>query len=303
MTTLKANINTANCLGDPDLRNAVVQADQKSAGLEKKLKLASQQVLDMSARNPAINPASTSTIERDLRDQVHKLNVDVQKLNNYVMVLTQQRDTAIGETTEAKSKGEEVYRQLQDLQAVGGNNGTPAATIAQYQANLAQKDETIKDLRIKFDKKTALANQLQQEGNQEISQRNEKIQQLELDATNNNQIFASLQQRISSLELDVAAKKSEVQNRDARIQEMNRRQPATIGVASSTQIEALKKELKAEKDKYLLDVNDLKNKLDAQSAMKRRRKSNSRKPSNRETISSLRRLQSANVSASRRLMT
>ncbi|KAI4958542.1 hypothetical protein J4E86_004146 [Alternaria arbusti] len=269
MTTLKASINTANCLGDPDLRNALVQADQKSAGLEKQLKLASQQVLDMSARNPAINPPSASTIERDLRDQVHRLNVNVQKLNNHVMVLTQQCDTAIGETTEAKSKGEEVYRQLQDLQTVGGNNGTPAATIAQYQADLAEKNKAIKDLQDTNDSQTDLIGRYHQEGIQEIDQRDQKIQQLETDATHNiqtiqtnRQTITVLQQRIISLEHDVAAKKTECQKLDARIQALSSGQPAIIDAASSTQIVALKKEFQAEKDNYTLKVVELKIKID-----------------------------------------
>ncbi|KAI4621703.1 hypothetical protein J4E80_004073 [Alternaria sp. BMP 0032] len=276
ITTLKANINTANCLGDPDLRNALVQADQKSAGLEKQLKLASQQVLDMSASNPAINPPSVSSIDRNLQDQVHKLNADVQKLNNQVMILTQERDTAIRETTEAKSKGEAVYRQLQDLQAVGGNNGTPAATIAQYQANLAQKDQSIKD-------QTDLIGRYRKEGIQEIDRRDQKIQQLESDATHNSQTIQTnqqtitgLQQRIISLEKDVAAKKTECQTLDTRIQALSRGQPAIVDAASSTQIgalkkdndslknenDSLKKEVEAEKGRCSLKVVELKIKID-----------------------------------------
>jgi len=282
MNTLKASINTANCLGDPDLRNALVQADQKSAGLEMKLKLASQQV-SMLASNPAINPPSVSTIERKLRDQVHNLGVEVQKLNNHVMVLTQQRDTAIGETTEAKSKGEEVYRQLQDLQAVGGNNGTPAATIAQYQVDLAEKNKSIKDLQDTNDSQTDLIGRYRHEGIQEIDRRDQKIQQLEWEATHNSQTIqtnqqtiTALQQRIISLENDVAAKKTECHNPDTRIQALSRGQPAIIDATSSTQIgalkkdndslknenDSLKKEVQAEKGKYTLKVVELKIKID-----------------------------------------
>ncbi|KAI4631221.1 hypothetical protein J4E83_002752 [Alternaria metachromatica] len=283
MTTLKASINTANCLGDPDLRNALVQADQKSAGLEKQLKLASQQVLDMSARNPAINPPSTSTIERDLRDQVHTLSVDVQKLNTHVTVLTKERDTAIGETTEAKSKGEEVYRQLQHVQAAGSTNGTPAATIAQYQADLAEKNKSIKDLQDTNDSQTDLIGRYRHEGIQEIDRRDQKIQQLEWDATHNSQTIqtnqqtiTALQQRIISLENDVAAKETKCQNLDTRIQALSHGQPAIIDAASSTQIgalkkdndslkndnDSLKKEVQAEKEKYTLKVVELKIKID-----------------------------------------
>ncbi|KAI4919311.1 hypothetical protein J4E85_009572 [Alternaria conjuncta] len=276
MTTLKANINTANCLGDPDLRNALVQADQKSAGLEKKLKLASQQVLGMSARNPAINPPSTSTVERDLRDQVHKLNVNVQTLNNKVMLITQERDEAISATTEAKSKGEAVYSQLQNLQAVGSNNGTPAATIVQYQADLTQKDQSIKKLHDQNDSQAILINRYHQEGIQEIDRRDQKIQQLESGATHNSQTITVLQQRIVSLENDVAAKETKCQNLDTRIQALSHGQPAIIDAASSTQIgalkkdndslkndnDSLKKEVQAEKEKYTLKVVELKIKID-----------------------------------------
>ncbi|KAI4649454.1 hypothetical protein J4E93_003774 [Alternaria ventricosa] len=258
IATLRSSVNTANGLGDPDLRNALVQADEKSAGLEKKLKLASQQVLVL-ASNPAINPPSVSSIDRNLQDQVHKLNVNVQGLNTQVIFLTQERDTAIRETTEAKSKGEAVYRQLQDLQAVGSNNGAPAATIAQYQADLAQKDQTIKD-------QTDLIGRYRQEGIQEIDRRDQKIQQLKSDATHNSQTIQTnqqtitvLQQRIISLEKDVAAKKTECQTLDTRIQALNRGQPVIIDAASSTQIGALKKEnesLKNENDSLKKDVEE-----------------------------------------------
>jgi len=268
LATLKSSINAANALGDPDLRNALVQADEKSAGLEMKLKIASQQV-SMLASNPATKPPSVSIIERTLRDQVHNLSVDVQTLNNQVMVITQQRDEVISATTEAKSKDEEVYRQLQHLQAVGNNNGTPAATIARYQTDLAQKNQSIKELQDKNDSQTNLINRYHQEGIREIDRRDQKIQRLESDATNNSrtiqtnqQTITGLQQRIVSLENDVAAKKTECQNLDTRIQALSRGQPVILDAASSTQIGALKKEVQAEKDRCTLKVVELKIKID-----------------------------------------
>lgn len=342
IATLNSTINTANSLGYSDLRNDLARADEKSAGLEKNLKLASQQVLDMLAKlkqmedekaddntkcerekarlrrritnleggkaddektcednkrqlrekvtelekalekatqtqgsqssaatgNTATSLQSVATIEADLRDQVHNLSENVQALNTQVATLTQERDTAIGETTEAKSKGEAVYRALQDLNAKG-NSGAAAATIAQYQRESVQKDQSIQNLQIENNNQTILISRLRQEGGQEISRRDQKIQQLELDAINssqtiqkNQQTIASLQQRISSFENDVAAKKSECQKLNTSIQALSRGQPVTIDAASSTQIEALKKDVQAEKDKYLLNVVDLKNEID-----------------------------------------
>ncbi|KAI4946454.1 hypothetical protein J4E91_007142 [Alternaria rosae] len=350
IATLKSTVNTANGLGYSDLRNDLARADEKSAGLEKNLKLALQQVPDMLAKlkqtedekaddntkcerekarlrqritnleggkaddektcednkrqlrekvtelekalekatqtqgsqssaatgNTATNLQSVATtIEADFRDQVHNLSENVQALNTQVATLTQERDTAIGETTEAKSKGEAVYCALQDLNAKD-NSGAAAATIAQYQRESVQKDQSIQNLQTENNNQTILISRLRQEGGQEISRRDQKIQQLELDATNssqtiqkNQQTIASLQQRISSLENDVAAKKSEYQELNTSIQALSRGQSVTIDAASSTQIEALKKDneslkkdVQAEKDNYLLKVVDLKNEID-----------------------------------------
>jgi chromosome segregation ATPase len=224
-----------------------------------------------------------STVDKDLRDQIESLTKNIlekaatttmlsaevtalkgqvqsckaqeQSLTTQVATLTQERDTASGETAAAKSKGEAVWSELQQLKAAESSNDTAAALIA-------QKEVAINTLKTHNNNLETLKDRLLREGKQEIGQREGVILQLKSDAVTSKQTIQSLQQRIISIETELAAKKREIEQFNTRNQNQGQSQQAAIDAASATKLEALKRELQAEKDKYILTVNDLKNKLD-----------------------------------------
>jgi chromosome segregation ATPase len=197
-----------------------------------------------------------------LKGQVQSCKAQEQNLTTQVATLTQERDTASGETAAAKSKGEAVWSELQQLKAAESSNDTAAALIA-------QKEVAITTLQTHNDNLETLKDRLLREGKQEIGQREDVISQLKSDAATSKQTIGdlqqtirSLQQRITSIETELAAKKREIELFNTRNQNQDQSQQAAIDAESATKIEALKRELQAEKDKYILTVNDLKNKLD-----------------------------------------
>jgi chromosome segregation ATPase len=75
-----------------------------------------------------------------------------------------------------------------------------------------------------------------------------------------------LQKRIDDVSAELVAKNSEIHKLNASADDKNRvirdQQTTTNTLSQTTQLEALQKELQAEKDKYILKVNDLKNDID-----------------------------------------
>ncbi|CAN9377651.1 unnamed protein product [Alternaria alternata] len=165
------------------------------------------------------------------REQLQAKCAQEQVLFSQVATLTQQRDAAVEETTgvkkqleEAMSKGEAVWGELQELKAARNNNET-----AQRNQDMRKLEKSNIDLQGQCD-------QLRQQGIHEINSRDRQIQKLRTDAATGNQTIHDLERRLLVL-------KAENNNQ-------------------SQVIRALKNELQAEKDKYLIDVNDLKNDVD-----------------------------------------
>ncbi|CAN9352124.1 unnamed protein product [Alternaria sp. RS040] len=213
-----------------------------------------KQIVDLQEANEAM-----VFVETDLRTQIASLSKDIQTkevredelstqisksreqlqakcaqeqvLFSQVATLTQQRDAAVEETTgvkkqleEAMSKGEAVWGELRELKAARNNNET-----AQRNQDMGKLEKSNIDLQGQCD-------QLRQQGIHEINSRDRQIQKLRTDAATGNQTIHDLEQRLLVL-------KAENNNQ-------------------SQVIRALKNELQAEKDKYLIDVNDLKNDVD-----------------------------------------
>ncbi|CAI9631464.1 unnamed protein product [Alternaria burnsii] len=213
-----------------------------------------KQIVDLQEANEAM-----VFVETDLRTQIASLSKDIQTkevredelsiqisksreqlqakcaqeqvLFSQVATLTQQRDAAVEETTgvkkqleEAMSKGEAVWGELQELKAARNNNET-----AQRNQDMGKLKKSNIDLQEQ-------CGQLRQQGIHEINSRDRQIQKLRTDAATGNQTIHDLEQRLLVL-------KAENNNQ-------------------SEVIRALKNELQAEKDKYLIDVNDLKNDVD-----------------------------------------
>jgi hypothetical protein len=233
-------------------------------------------------------------VETELRNKIASLSKDVHAkhaqegaLSTQVTTLTQQRDAAIREKVDtgkqledAKAKGEAVWSQLQKLKAASSTDQTAAATVAQYQVDVAQKDRKMQELEKNNSDLQTKNDQLRQQGNQEIESRDRQIQQLKTDAVTGNQTIydlqqsltkaratiESLQKRIDDVSAELVVKNSEIHKLNASVEDKNRvirdQQTTTNTSFQTAQLEALKKELQAEKDKYILKVNDLKNDID-----------------------------------------
>jgi chromosome segregation ATPase len=165
------------------------------------------------------------------REQLQAKCAQEQVLFSQVATLTQQRDAAVEETTgvkkqleEAMSKGEAVWGELQELKVARNNNET-----AQRNQDMGKLEKSNIDLQGQCD-------QLRQQGMHEINSRDRQIQKLRTDAATGNQTIHDLEQRLLVLKAE--------NNTQSQV------------------IRALKNELQAEKDRYLIDVNDLKNDVD-----------------------------------------
>jgi hypothetical protein len=165
------------------------------------------------------------------REQLQAKCAQEQVLFSQVATLTQQRDAAVEETTgvkkqleEAMSKGEAVWGELQELKVARNNNET-----AQRNQDMGKLEKSNIDLQGQCD-------QLRQQGMHEINSRDRQIQKLRTDAATGNQTIHDLEQRLLVLKAE--------KNTQSQV------------------IRALKNELQAEKDRYLIDVNDLKNDVD-----------------------------------------
>lgn len=172
-----------------------------------------------------------STQASKSREQLQAKCAQEQVLFSQVATLTQQRDAAVEETTgvkkqleEAMSKGEAVWGELQELKVARNNNET-----AQRNQDMGKLEKSNIDLQGQCD-------QLRQQGMHEISSRDRQIQKLRTDAATGNQTIHDLEQRLLVLKAE--------NNTQSQV------------------IRALKNELQAEKDRYLIDVNDLKNDVD-----------------------------------------
>ncbi|KAH8631552.1 hypothetical protein IG631_13235 [Alternaria alternata] len=165
------------------------------------------------------------------REQLQAKCAQEQVLFSQVATLTQQRDAAVEETTgvkkqleEAMSKGEAVWGELQELKVARNNN-----EAAQRNQDMGKLEKSNIDLQGQCD-------QLRQQGMHEINSRDRQIQKLRTDAATGNQTIHDLEQRLLVLKAE--------NNTQSQV------------------IRALKNELQAEKDRYLIDVNDLKNDVD-----------------------------------------
>jgi chromosome segregation ATPase len=172
-----------------------------------------------------------STQASKSREQLQAKCAQEQVLFSQVATLTQQRDAAVEETTgvkkqleEAMSKGEAVWGELQELKVARNNNET-----AQRNQDMGKLEKSNIDLQGQCD-------QLRQQGMHEINSRDRQIQKLRTDAATGNQTIHDLEQRLLVLKAE--------NNTQSQV------------------IRALKNELQAEKDRYLIDVNDLKNDVD-----------------------------------------
>lgn len=172
-----------------------------------------------------------STQASKSREQLQAKCAQEQVLFSQVATLTQQRDAAVEETTgvkkqleEAMCKGEAVWGELQELKVARNNNET-----AQRNQDMGKLEKSNIDLQGQCD-------QLRQQGMHEINSRDRQIQKLRTDAATGNQTIHDLEQRLLVLKAE--------NNTQSQV------------------IRGLKNELQAEKDRYLIDVNDLKNDVD-----------------------------------------
>jgi uncharacterized small protein (DUF1192 family) len=155
--------------------------------LEKALEKAGQKhdVQSSAETNTTATDLKSGAVETELRDIVASLSRDIQAknaqeraLSTQVTTLTQQRDAAIREKVDtekqledAKVKGEAVWSQLQKLKAASSTDQTAATTVAQYQVDVAQKDQKMQESEKSNSDLQAKNDQLRQQGNQEIESR------------------------------------------------------------------------------------------------------------------------------------
>ncbi|KAG9195587.1 hypothetical protein G6011_00708 [Alternaria panax] len=160
------------------------------------------------------------------RAQLEAKLAQEQAVSTQVATLVQQRDTTMEENTDVKKQLEEAISKGEAVWS-----------------ELRELKGTNTDLQVQCDR-------LHKQGVHEINSRDQQIFKLQTDVTTGNQAIGGLEQQLSVLKAANENGKQVIYG-----------QQATIN-AVPTQAEALKKELRVEKDRYLIDVNGLKNDID-----------------------------------------
>ncbi|KAL1795883.1 hypothetical protein ACET3X_006107 [Alternaria dauci] len=177
------------------------------------------------------------SVETDLRAQVDSLSKVIQAKEAREHELLNQISTSKEELEAKLAHAQGLSKQVATATL---QRSTALEETTKFKKQLEEAISEGRADRAKLEKSNtdlqAQCDQLRQEGIREISSRDSQIQKLQLDAATGKQTIRDLEQRLSAL-------KVENENQDQVIR-------------------MLKKELQAEKDRYLIDVNNLKNDVD-----------------------------------------